>query len=841
MKCSNRYPLKPLAIGVALAIPQFALGQLEEIVVTAERRAATELTTAISVEVFTQEQLSLDKLQTVEDLQTMTPNLSVNYQGFAIQAVNIRGVGNAVGNPNIQPGVAVMQDGMIMGETVVIQQSFLDIETIEVLRGPQGTFVGQASTGGAVRINSARPNFDGVNGWIEGRMGDYRDYKLSGALNLPVTENIATRFAFSNETRDGFYNNNFVATSGPQPYFKVGPQPGNTDNQNFRASIMWQPSDTFSVLGRAEFNQNRRDSAAPYQPNPRTYENPFHDPADLLGPRSRYAEYAVGSERTDPYTLAYDVRDSFSEAVSNRFSLDVSKIFNNGIEFRSETGYQDNDLRDGADIDGTRAVAERWLNNVGPDNDYYNQNFLLLSPADNRLSWLLGATWYHRFTPVQITILDNGCGYTGVSAGSISSSTPCSLTPVALPGVVVIVDSDTTQRHAGLYGQLTWDISDTLELEFGARQSYDNNISEANITVGVHLPVPVGNHCPNAAAEAVISGYAPTAEDRATYLCIPAVADVTDPGQPEYVKFKENEPTYKIGLNWTPGDEHFIYAFYSRGYKSGGADSQIRFENEIVDDYEIGYKGTLADGRLQLQAGAFYMDYQSMQQQGFIIAGPDGSLLQTADNNAVYNIGDSTIEGVELELNGRFGGLGLNIGFGYTNSELGDILAFDARFLDPSTLEIGAGAFTRQCNPGETPVPGGGPGGNVPSCFDYINSDAARNLGGQDNLFSPELSYNFGLDYAFDLNNGAVIRPRINYSYADASFASLFQSDNYFRTEDMELINASISYEREEWSAHVYCTNCSDEVFISTVTTGDNSRIIYNSPRQVGVRFRYDF
>ena len=92
-----------------------------------------------------------------------------------------------------------MKDGMIAGETVVIQQGFLDVETIEILRGPQGTFVGQASTGGAIVINAARPNFDGVNGWVEARMGDYADSMISGAVNIPLSENVSTRWAFRNE------------------------------------------------------------------------------------------------------------------------------------------------------------------------------------------------------------------------------------------------------------------------------------------------------------------------------------------------------------------------------------------------------------------------------------------------------------------------------------------------------------------------------------------------------------------------------------------------------------------------------------------------------------------
>ena len=110
--------LRSVGAAVAIALPSLVHAQLEEILVTAERRATAELTTAISVEVFTSEQLTLDKLQTVDDLQTSVPNFTVNYQGFNVQAVNIRGVGNAVINPNIQPGVVIMQDGMIMGETI---------------------------------------------------------------------------------------------------------------------------------------------------------------------------------------------------------------------------------------------------------------------------------------------------------------------------------------------------------------------------------------------------------------------------------------------------------------------------------------------------------------------------------------------------------------------------------------------------------------------------------------------------------------------------------------------------------------------------------------------------
>ncbi len=834
MKLSRSLKLQPLAAAVALAMPVAGYAQLEEIIVTAERRAASELSTAISVEVFTQAQLNMDRLQTVDDLQNMTPNLTVNYQGFTIQSVNIRGVGNAVGNPNIQPGVVVMKDGMIAGETVVIQQNFLDVESIEILRGPQGTFVGQASTGGAVVINAARPNFDGINGWIEARMGDYADSKLSGAINLPLTENVSTRFAFSNETRDSYYNNNLIHEQGPPTYWETGIHPGNMDSQNFRASILFQPHDRLSVLGRAEFNTIWSDSDAPYQPNPRQFRNPS-DPTGWGQSRYfAYTESQLNGTPHDPYTIAHNVRDGYMESVTNLFSLDVTYNFQNGLQFNSRTGYQDNDLRTTGDTDATRVTGEHWRIDVGPDNDYYNQEFTLLSPADNRLTWIVGTAWYHRFTPVQVATdrWNYPCGYQPTD-GSIREC----LFEDDRPQFRSMADVYTIQRHAGLFGQLTYDISDTLELEFGARMSWDNNINYLRVHVMVDGP-PGGPPAPPHPVTGVPTPWPTECSDPefitpapfGEYGCINPVTFANSRS-----KFKEDEPTWKIGLNWTPGDEHFIYGFYSRGYKSGGVDGGSTFLNEIVDHYEFGYKSTLLDGRMQIQAAAFYMDYQNMQQEAFLIQTTPGLL---SNDDGIINIGDSTIDGIELEIDAQFGGFGLNFGAGIVNSSLGGITTIDPRLLDRGVVAP-ANNWRRGCRPGE--ADGTLAGDDTQGCFDYENSVGFINLASADNLFSPNFSWNIAIDYAIELANGATVRPRMSYSYADAAFSSLFQADDFFRTDERNLTNLSISYERDAWAAYLFCNNCSEEVYITSAVNTTPARVVYNPPRTVGVRFRYDF
>ncbi len=194
--------LIPVTAIVGLAPLLAAAQELEEIIVTAERRESTVLKTPISIEVFTADALAADQLRSVRDLENATANLTINTTGFTVQSVNIRGIGNSVVNPNIAPGVAVFQDGLLMAETVVLQQGFLDVATIEVLRGPQGTFVGQSSTGGAIRINGVRPDFGGISGFFDGCLGSKNDQKFSGAITLPLSDKISTRFAFNKETRD---------------------------------------------------------------------------------------------------------------------------------------------------------------------------------------------------------------------------------------------------------------------------------------------------------------------------------------------------------------------------------------------------------------------------------------------------------------------------------------------------------------------------------------------------------------------------------------------------------------------------------------------------------------
>ncbi|MAY03688.1 MAG: hypothetical protein CMQ38_12015, partial [Gammaproteobacteria bacterium] len=157
--------------------------ETEEVIITAERREATEQTTSISMEVFTGEDLAANQVQTLDDLQNAMPGVQVQSIGPQ-NWINIRGIGNSQGTPDAQMGVSVIQDGFTRGSPMGLNSAFFDINTIEVLRGPQGTFVGQSSAGGAIIINSANPDFDGVHGSCTTLKASTHQYRWNGCRHV---------------------------------------------------------------------------------------------------------------------------------------------------------------------------------------------------------------------------------------------------------------------------------------------------------------------------------------------------------------------------------------------------------------------------------------------------------------------------------------------------------------------------------------------------------------------------------------------------------------------------------------------------------------------------------
>ncbi|MGH8256635.1 MAG: TonB-dependent receptor plug domain-containing protein, partial [Steroidobacteraceae bacterium] len=213
------------------AQPVAATGALQEVVVTAERRAEDVQTTPISVVAVSGNQLQAQQITTVQSLQQIAPNLTVT-NGGTTQYVNIRGIGYSPVGGDGQNGIAMVHDGLSNNEDGVgLNTPYFDIADVEVLRGPQGTFAGVNSTGGAVEVTSQNPNFRGVNGYATAQIATYSDSRFQGAVNLPATDTLAVRLAFNEETSGSYFYDEGAEEDGPDlggPHFIPGSGPTST-------------------------------------------------------------------------------------------------------------------------------------------------------------------------------------------------------------------------------------------------------------------------------------------------------------------------------------------------------------------------------------------------------------------------------------------------------------------------------------------------------------------------------------------------------------------------------------------------------------------------------------
>src|SRR5271168_4888669 len=179
---------------------------LTEVVVTAERRHTDLQNTAVSATVLSGSDLASMGVTSVDQLQFATPGATIDNFGQGID-FNIRGVGKAEHNSQTTVGVVTYRDGVGTFPGYFQDEPYYDIASIEILRGPQGTFGGQNATGGAVFVTTNDPVINGgYHGYVQAQGGNYTDFGLQGALNLPISDTLAARIAFNSETRDSFYN-----------------------------------------------------------------------------------------------------------------------------------------------------------------------------------------------------------------------------------------------------------------------------------------------------------------------------------------------------------------------------------------------------------------------------------------------------------------------------------------------------------------------------------------------------------------------------------------------------------------------------------------------------------
>jgi iron complex outermembrane recepter protein len=394
--------------------------ELQEIVVTAERRSTDLQTTAVAATVLTGEDLKKMQINTVDNLAFTSPSLTVQSSGEN-SVINIRGIGRSDAGAQDSSGVLIYRDGVSTTPNGLISdEPYYDIASIEVLRGPQGTFAGQNATGGAIFINEVNPTLDRVGGFVEGQYGNYNDFRLRAAINLPLTDQLAIRLATDDENRETFFN-----MSGPW----TG-NPGNLHETNWRLSTLWQPSDSFSAVLKLDYNYINH-GGSPAAPFTGVTKNIFNVASDA---------YLAGLEK------------------QYRIVLLLSQEFADGITLKSISGYQEGRLSYSLDADGTATPPPAGLSPeifVAKASDRtVSQEFDLLSPNTGPFTWIAGAVY-------QDDDLNNPQFILSLAPGGTQT------TGLALNGV----ENLAVRTTWGVFAQGSYAITDALTMQVGARYS----------------------------------------------------------------------------------------------------------------------------------------------------------------------------------------------------------------------------------------------------------------------------------------------------------------------------------------------------------------------------------
>jgi iron complex outermembrane receptor protein len=405
--------------------------ELDEVVVTAERREVNLQDVPASATVLSVEALAAAGVDNIIDIQTVAPSVAINTYNRST-FINIRGVGIAQSAPTSTPGVAFYIDGMFIPHEQFIAQSFYDIESIEVLRGPQGTLTGQNSTGGAIYARTPTPKFDGFSGYIDQTAGDEDWYRTTAAVNVPVGDKFAMRLSGIYDERGSFTDN-----IGPSPS-----DPGSGRDTAGRAAFRYQPNDSITLDLRYEHFDRKTDY------------NAIKNRNDLV--------------TSDPFTIEEDAI-SFLNQKGDRTSIEARFDLTPALAMRLLSSYLDAETTDQADGDRTATAlpvpANRPTNGANtalfPGRVSYTTQRLrtwvsevnFLSQGEGPVQWVLGAFYLDETSPVQV-LRDNRNTVNFVQSNST-------------------IATELTNTSFSLFGQMDVRFADSWGLDFGLRYSED--------------------------------------------------------------------------------------------------------------------------------------------------------------------------------------------------------------------------------------------------------------------------------------------------------------------------------------------------------------------------------
>lgn len=639
-------------------------GVLEEVVVTATRRTASLQEVPISVTAISGDRLESAHPQDARDLNGIAPNVQLQPVG-AFQnaaAFYIRGVGSTDIESATDPGIATFIDDVYQGRVSTALQDFIDVSAVEVLRGPQGTLFGRNAIGGVVHLKHNEPDLRETDFGVSVLTGSENRLDVKGVTNVAVSDQLAFRVAAKSTNADGFYDN-----ESPD-----GADLNGQDRVTVLPSVKWAPNDKWDVVLRGEYNRTRDDSWAniSYSACP---SDPLTTPA-----------FTGGND------LVIDFIDGVFGDPAAAASFCGEEVSDDSFDVRHD---QTNGSHSDFDIWGLTANVDRYMDGVGTFtyignyrdveedviNDFDSTDFYLFETQ--RIQEHYQFSHELRFASEFSERVDLVTGvYYFEQEYEMDQFTRGAF---VAPAPEIFGNSKQLNQAWAVFGNADWRVTDRLSLTAGVRYSEEEKEFD-------HCGVGFGD--PETRTCQVDSGSGPIS----TLISKKEEWDDVSP---------------KLGVNYFVNDGVMVYASWAKGFRSGGFNGRGNtafsigpFDEETMDNYEIGIKADMWDQRVRINASAFLMDYQDLQRAS-IRPAPGGAGQETVTDN----VGSAESKGMELEVMAHLSeALRVNFTLGYLDAKNDDwCSAVNGVLATPDAPE----GFT-QCNPAvEVETPGGGSAG----------------------------------------------------------------------------------------------------------------------------------
>lgn len=631
--------LVTFATGPALA--QSLPAELEEVVVTAQKREQAITDVPISITAIGAQQLEVLRATSVVDYITEIPNATFISFGAFGSAVSLRGINGFSGG--IFSPVAILIDDAGFGAANLdgmLNAQFMDLERVEVLRGPQGVLSGRNALGGAINLVTAKPDPDKLE--FKGTLdyGRYQTTYVQGVLNAPLADNVAVRLVAYKEDSDGSVKN-------------LGPSGGSssTDNVGGRVAVRWQPTDALTIDASYAYDDQQYGLGEMLRANifasPEARQAMMDELEAWGGDFYDTTFFENGGVNGGTVRIDVDEQTTYETAIA---ALSVRyEVADHAIELK----YSNYDYENSIVFDWDKTEFS-WLRGVwGSETKSDSAELKVSSQYDGPFNWVAGVGY-----------LDEESGYpSSDDIGTWVNEGEGAMPPLAGPYQRMSVDdSRVFLESLGFFANVFYDIGERWHLSIGGRYSIEKT--------------QVGSY------------YIDDPEDPRFYPGAPLLPE----DMSAEAEISEFSP--RVAVNYDLTDDLTTYFQYATGYRAGYGNSAeaalyglpTDVQPEKVTNYELGLKGQLLDNRLSFAVALFYMQYEDLQVT-LTIGNPGSNPLDppvSYDSNA----GESVSQGVEFE--GAFrvtDGLTLSGGFAYTDAELDEFTVYNV-------LENPDGSFT---------------------------------------------------------------------------------------------------------------------------------------------------